>query len=92
MPFYAVMRSWTLLPPFGWLIRSCVYIYQLHKKVLGNTVFSQAISEFSGASSNFHEDLLHGGERDTETREPQTTPLLCVCVCVCVCACVCVIY
>ena len=27
LPFHAIVRSWTLLPPFGRLISSCLYIY-----------------------------------------------------------------
>ena len=42
----------------------------------------QAGSELSGAFANFHEDLFHCRQRQTETGEPQTVPLTCVYVCV----------
>ena len=38
MPFHAIVRSWTLLPPFGQLISSCYYVsaykYSIRAKLL----------------------------------------------------------
>ena len=42
----------------------------------------QTGSELSGAFANFHEDLFHCRQRQTETGEPQTVPLTCVYMCV----------